>query len=1247
MSSPLSPLNFPLQGSHLIEASAGTGKTFTIAALYVRLVLGHGGPQTTYGRPLTPPEILVVTFTEAATQELRDRIRVRLAQAAAFFRQHPNVKGDPFLDDVRQSYPPSDWPDCAQRLAHAAESMDEAAVFTIHGWCQRMLREHAFDSGSPFSLELNPDPSARLALAVRDYWRVFAYPLSVDTITFLKSRLKLKTPDDLAAALAPLLPQREALMALGPGQPPQAAFDAFFGDLAALKAPWPSWVGDLMCFFDGLRKKKQIQARRFNVGHQANALAALECWRDDPQAILPNLSDGACVVLSLSGIQGYLQNGGTVPVNGPVHDALAACEALPEQVDHLFRQLHKAFFIHAIDWVANRVEQGKRTDAEMNFDDLLIRMEEAITGKNGKRLAKTLRAQFPVALIDEFQDTDRRQYTLFNAVYQPTQNDPDTALILIGDPKQAIYSFRGADIYTYLAAKADTAPRHHTLGTNFRSTQAMVHAVNGVFEEADQRDPSKGAFLFGTDLPFIPVKAQGRSDGLYDEGKPVAALTLWRTSETGKTAAIPMMAEHCAEAIAGLLDRAQQKKAGFIENKQPPDHGVQTPLEPADIAILVNNRHEAALIRKELGIRGVRTVYLSERDSVFEQPEARALIDWLLACAWPENTRFVVAALASPLLDLDWLTLDNLKTDETQFETRLDQFRMYRTLWQKAGVLAMLRRFMHDFQVPQRLLGHQSREGERQLTNLLHLAELLQIASQEVEGEAGLIRYLAEQTRQESQGGQDARQLRLESDADLVKIVTIHKSKGLEYPLVFLPFLSHFREIKSTDSPIVYHDDASALHLSLSHHSSAGLAKADEERLAEDVRKLYVALTRARYAVWIGVSASGMDDSALGHLLGHDLEAGLDALESRLKADVALVDLDAIEDEPENRPFTLLQKVALGAHGPMSLSARTAHRLVRDDWWVASYSALHAGSTMTDAQEEVFAEADKADPVPPEDEVDFSEEEAIPESEEPIHPSLGSPCRQAEIGPGWLHELPRGAATGNLLHALMEEMGRQGFEKVSTDSATQARLKARIERRCALRTEWQGWADKLYATAIELVKADLPCGHDNQGRCHFLRLEALTRFQTEMEFSIATHDVDLGKLDALLHRHFPSKAKRPPLEKRTLNGLLKGFIDLVFEHEGRYYILDYKSDRLGPENRHYTPGRMRGKVLRERYDLQCGLYLLALHRMLQGRLPNYDYDTHIGGGLYLFLRGTCAATRGVHIECPSKDFIVKLDALFS
>jgi len=1167
--------------------------------------------------------------------------KILTPSAAAYFQATlETVIDDEFLHDLRMDYPPEQWTACVRKLQLAAEWMDEAAISTIHSWCNRMLREHAFESGSLFTQVLETEQSDLLDEVVRDYWRTFIVPLPTELVAELMSwrfgtnanTFSIGDPVALKKAIRGLIKHAAFFTAQAvPTQVMARAQALKNARLAELKAPWGQWVGELEKELDHACDNETFDARQLRKQYYAPWLKALAAWQNDLAAIEPALTSTAWERLTPSGLAQACKNG----QQPPAHPALNAMVTLKNDLGTL-PSAREDVLRHAALWVSKRFDQEQRCRAQMGFDDLLKQFHVALYGDNRSGLVEQIRRSFPVALIDEFQDTDPVQYQIFDAIYAVANNDPATAIIMIGDPKQAIYSFRGADIHTYLQARAACVGRVYTLKRNFRSTRSMVDATNRCFDFAEARAEGQGAFLFKEDavnpVPFIQVNANGRKERWQIEGEETPALTVWWLLKEDDKKALSMdsyrqnMSEACATEMVRLLNLGQQGDACFVSDGKSPRN-----LHPADMAVLVNTHREAAAIRAALSLRGVRSVYLSERGSVYECPEAREIMYWLGACAEPENARLLRAALATPSLNLGWNELERSRVDELAWEDRVLQFRAYRNIWQGQGVLPMLRHLLNDFEVPERLLardwrgGDGASTGERVLTDLLHLAELLQQASVLLEGEHALIRHLAEQIRDaenDDEGGDTAHLVRLESDADLVKVVTVHKSKGLEYPLVFLPFASAFRAAKSTDLPLQYHDATGQLQIALQGGDDV-VKLADHERLGEDLRKLYVALTRAQFATWVGAGAvTDAQSHALGYLLGGgEVMSDKQLLNelTELASGCAAVD---IKDVP-TPSFDSFQPIETT---PTIGAARQAERSLRQNWWVASYSAISR-----------HAAADSPDDAPESATEDQIREQGAVVVSALATPALTSPASQS------IHAFPRGPDAGSFLHELLEWVAGVGFGTVLLQPEL---LREQLARRCALR-DWRQWVEPLVDWTMAFLAAPIALPIPSSIAPRAIHLSELSSYQIEMEFWLSVHQAPTEAIDALVCQYTLDGVVRPKINKAELNGMLKGFIDLVFEHEGRYYVVDYKSNWLGPNADVYTSETMRAEILDARYDLQYVLYLFALHRLLKVRLLDYDYDRHIGGAVYLFLRGYRAEGHGIHAERPPRELFERLDDLFA
>ena len=1214
----LDPLTFPLTGQALIEASAGTGKTFTLAFLYLRLIIQHG-EKAAFSRPLLPPEILVVTFTNAATAELRDRIRARLVEAAELFQGKSS--DDALLNALKDQIPLEEHPRAARQLTLAAQWMDESAISTIHAWCYRMLKEHAFDSGSGFESNLETNEQVWQQQASEDYWRCEYSGLALEELTQVLACWS--SPEALLAKVRGCLDKLDYIEVFkGSAADLIRDFNSrHHAILAQLKLHWQThhFTDQLEQLFDREAKNKAFDLRKLNAGHRKSVLEKLSAWVDDPLLVDPGCFGGTSWQrMSSEGVQEIWNEGFDSPETYP---ACIALTELKQQLDQL-PELEPELLSHAAHAIAQHIEQSKRQSNSLSQNDLLLRLDQALRSEQGDVLAARIREQFPIALVDEFQDTDPVQYRIFRRIYlersgNQTSGQQDTGFFMIGDPKQAIYAFRGADIYTYLQARRDSEGHHYTLATNFRSSPALIESVNQLFELGDQRD--KGAFLFKSKqadpVPFISVTAgKVGLKGLQIQGQSVSAMQSWLITKDDKkltkTKTNDALAQATACQIAALLTQAQQGEALLPDDAQSDQW---RPVQPFDCAVLVNSFSEASLVRRALQRMGIASVYLSDRSSVFSSWIASEVLELLRATAEPLNERRIRSALASPLLRLPITELHRINEDELLWESYAGRFIDYQLLWQKQGVLPLIYRWIQDFHLAKGVGARD--QGERELTDLLHLGELLHQAATRLDGEQALIRYL-EESILEPDDNAEAQQLRLETDGQLVRVVTIHKSKGLEYPLVFLPFIGESRAVKKSDRLLVTHSLESKTQVHLMP-TDEQVAQADQERLAEDLRKLYVALTRARYVNWIGLAATdGFNDSAFAYLLNassDDLSEKIEQLKSMQRLEL-----------PSAWPAPWQAQ-----HQQTLLSARQLTKLHHVPWWIASYSALKQGSTSV---------------------IESVEDDRLIEEEKTNDSHITVLETQKTI-----HNLPKGGQVGTFLHGLLEwaaalswtdELGvpRQGFAALLI-ADLEAQHRQVLMQKCQP-LQLEAWEPCLWQWLQTYIRRDWAfVAH--QGQEHFsLANVGAKQMSVEMEFWFAIAKVDTLELDRWVSQNTLAGRSRPKLHPTQLNGMLKGFIDLVVEHQGRYYVIDWKSNWLGDNETAYNEATMRQAILEKRYDLQYVLYLVALHRYLSLRLPDYDYDQHMGGAAYFFLRGYESDSQGVFFDKPNREVIEGLDRLF-
>ncbi|HCT9710664.1 TPA: exodeoxyribonuclease V subunit beta [Citrobacter werkmanii] len=1166
----LDPLRLPLTGERLIEASAGTGKTFTIAALYLRLLLGLGG-SAAFPRPLTVEELLVVTFTEAATEELRGRIRSNIHELriACLRETTDNPLYARLLDEI------ADKKQAAQWLLLAERQMDEAAVFTIHGFCQRMLSLNAFESGMLFEQQLIEDESLLRYQACADFWRRHCYPLSRDIAQVIFETWKgpqalLRDIDRYLQGEAPVIkapPSDDETLA--------SRHEQILARINRIKQQWRGSVDEL----DGLLEASGIDRRKFNRGNQSKWIEKISAWaQEETQSYqLPD----ALEKFSQRFLQERTKAGGVTPQH-PLFVAID--ELLSEPLT-----LRDLVITRALAEIRTAVAEEKRRRGELGFDDMLSRLDAALRSDSGDALAAAIRTRFPVAMIDEFQDTDPQQYRIFRRIWQ---HQPETALLLIGDPKQAIYAFRGADIFTYMKARSEVSA-HYTLDTNWRSAPGMVNSVNTLFSQMDD------AFMF-REIPFSPVKFAEKNQSLrfvlHGETQPAMSMWLMEGESCGVGDYQNYMAQVCATQIRDWLKAGHSGDAQLVSGK------ASRPVRASDISVLVRSRQEAALVRDALTQLAIPSVYLSNRDSVFETLEAQELLWMLQAVMTPERENTLRSALATSMMGLNAQDIEALNNDENAWDAVVEEFDGYRQIWHKRGVMPMLRALMTNRQIAENLLA--TAGGERRLTDILHISELLQEAGSQLESEHALVRWLSQHIL-EPDSNASSQQLRLESDKHLVQIVTIHKSKGLEYPLVWLPFITNFR----VQDQAFYHDRSSfeaVLDLSDARES---VELAEAERLAEDLRLLYVALTRSVWHCSLGVAPlvrrrgdkkgdTDVHQSALGRLLqkGEPMDAvGLrGAIDALGCDDIACL----TPGQPDGERWQVAQPVSA------TLSARTLQRTPGDGWRVTSYSGLQQRGHGI-AQDLI-----------PRLDVDAA--------------GVGEVIAESGLTP---HQFPRGASPGTFLHSLFEDL-----------DFTQPVDPRWVEEKLALGGYDAHWTPVLTAWLDAILQAPL-----NETGVSLSQLSAREK-QVEMEFYLPiSQPLMASRLDALIRKYDPLSAGCSALDFMQVRGMLKGFIDLVFRHQGRYYLLDYKSNWLGEDSAAYTQQAMASAMQAHRYDLQYQLYTLALHRYLRHRIADYDYERHFGGVIYLFLRGVDGEDpqQGIYATRPDGELIALMDEMFA
>lgn len=1252
MTSSFVALNIPSDATCLIEASAGTGKTYTMTEIYLRLILGVNC------QPLTVEQILVVTFTNAATQELRDRIRERILNAEQLFYRYLDEQqnGNNHLQDSSFEHTlfnilndaGEDLNLATLRLKVAAQDMDLAAIYTIHSFCQKMLSRFSFLSGLPFELTLQPNENELLTRLSQEVWRELYYPLDKQFLPLVITHLK--SPDEALNSVRHLLgnPQPDNPFAY------HFSFAHYFAEKQQhIKQIQQFWLNNGEQLFQDCQNTRQTQlyGNKYTQKSLDKAFAAWQQWASHPTTAIPDYE--------MFTQQKMVDTHNATKGDLIIPELIQPFQTLVEHFDqHFSEQAEKsAILLHFYHTLQNKVDEYKQHNPEKSFNDMLSLLNRALKAEQGEKLANEIRQLYQFAMIDEFQDTDIQQYEIFSRLFMNTT--PSRGFIMIGDPKQSIYKFRGADIATYIKA-AKQAQQRETLNTNYRSSPKLVEAVNLLFDFASDNSHSP---LLHKEIPFDAVNYK-EQPVLNGANNVMLYLQADRFDE--KLAAI-----QCAQQIHQQLKQSIKEKQLFIEQrfichsleeaqnkqqelikKEQRAHRIiltkyeiekseneyvvlgKKPILPADIAILVNKGTQAQLIRDALNQFGLSSVYLSERSNIFDTQEAHDLFALLNACINPYNQGAILSSLGSFLWakSADELAILQQSNHPEEWDNWISRFVHFHEIWQRQGILAMLHHIFEHY-LFQAIA--QFEHKDRRITNFFHLAELLQQASPTVENEHALLHWFKQNL---TDVGSDIteQELRLESEQDLIKIITIHKSKGLQYPVVWLPFVGTDKGKKKSNTSrlntIRYHDD-------LRWEFELPQSEADEikqlENNAENLRLLYVALTRAESQINLILPARFVGKQNAKN-------------RSKLQWNSLLYLLtngefqsDSISEMPkETTSYFDDKKITYGA---IHLSEHSTNEY--DKWNLADYltqdhdlsvkempdAIPHNIGNITSYSALVRSKHSRSSNYDEEDEKENN-------NQQPTH---------AEKEQNSRFNLPKGATIGTEIHNLLETFRFEEIDSAIKNQDKTTRFHKKLSEFCEVLNledpiKWQAVLMEWFEDIILTPFGNHFCLKDISSQHCFKEWEFVLRLNNKNA---------LPQLNSLLRENtvLIQKYELADLQLNELQGYIHGFVDCLCEHNGQYYVIDYKSNHLGHHFDDYAPDKIEHAFATNRFDLQAILYSVAVHRMLRFRLgKTYDYEKHFGGVAYLFLRGMNRETNsGVYFDKPSYTLIDQLDQLFA
>jgi len=1229
-------INDPIpSGLSVIESSAGTGKTYTLSRLVPRLILDPDSGITELS------QILLVTFTNDAARELSDRVRKALEKLLAPPERDEAVK-DPAIHELRTAHTKTLGAEGLRaRISAALLDIDRLNVSTIHSFCQRTLQTEGALCGLPVMPELVTGTDELIEDSLHGLWEKEIG--SSETAASLATADKWKFAEDLRFHKTFLSHHRADPV------PPAVDFHTALRSLDGLAASYTPAVCDELQPL--LKAVKDWSAKA--------PPSPKECF-EFLVATLRNSQN-----TQDPGFLGSVREIARVPdwINGSLKKEVAACDAvrIAAEAVNLFATLRWHFRISCLGKIHAEVDRTLRKNRQISYDGLIVRLSEALKGANGPQLVERLRERYRIALIDESQDTDPRQFGIFERIFLANTSH---SLVLIGDPKQAIYGFRGADVNTYLQAKLRPGTRVHGLTRTFRAPAKLVRSTNALF-----RRPGS---LLKENLLFEPATSGIRGDRrlLVGGEKSGARLEFWNAPDgnndySNNPARLARIAGEVASEIVRVL------ATGTLVSLDEAGHpiGNPEPVHPGHIAVLVSAGYQAQEIEKALKARNVPAVRAGG-DDVMASEEATDLLAILKALDDPRKKSLRFAALATRMLGL---TDEDLRALDASEEAMLPDFLRWEEVLLKKGAAVALSLIDSEKGIVRRLATGD--DGDRRVTNFRQLSDILQAAYAEHGSHPEkLLRWFSgEVARATDRSDVEERQLQLESDDDAVRIVTMHKSKGLEYPLVFCPFLWDSSDPRDQEklsqqgapdqlvdtklaSTIVKNGQSeeeryknalerrlcelqpglkAAARVKLLQKSACSSAEAALSRasLEERIRLAYVAITRAQVKVWIHSgelrgSSNGFAASALDWLLrtqhlaeeNHPLDE-FDFEIWRLKAadkdrgsrhqdgiDLLLADPD-LQDliiaktppAPNDNPWNRNQD-----NDPADLHPLPAPDNIPEPWYLTSFSSLTK-------------------------EKDPHWEPENPQQSEPTPPLSDTPSSSNENP---FRNAAGGKTVGTVIHDWIEGWNFGPLDAEAFGMHLEGyTLPEPKDGEPLFRDSALGMLDQLRGSILPGFEIPIQkaCPEPKSSEWHFhipiLRDRPLSTLSLARIFERHPQE---GYDD--YHQRLED------LDTGDLGGFLHGFIDrlAVLPEKGQWGVVDWKTNRLPS----YDLASLRKCAVESHYFLQCHLYLVALGRYLGGL-------DKVSGAWLVFLRGISSGTTDGNLRIdPPRQLLEELDTLF-
>ncbi|QJC35870.1 exodeoxyribonuclease V subunit beta [Enterobacteriaceae endosymbiont of Donacia sparganii] len=1168
------PFKENLSGQYLIEASAGTGKTFTIIIIYLRLLLGlHQKKHNLI--PLTVEQILVVTFTDIAIKDLCKRIKksIHILRIGCLKKKSKYGIIDNFIKEIQ------DYETANNLLLKAELNMHNASIYTIHSFCQKILNFKNYEIYDFFSnKKIISDELILQKEASINFWKKYLYnlPKKIAKIIFLY----WKSPDNLLNTLLPFLSQQYFPKIKYPIK--NKNFDIQFYEnlkyIKIIKKYWIKYQDNIINIINNSNINKHIYNKKFIN----NWINTINLWSlmDTQDNFYP---------------KELMRFSQKVLISKTINNLKIPKYILFEYIDVFLKKIVNLKFliiIKAIKYINQYITKKKKINNEISFNDLLKILNKGLNSKFGSKIAKDIRKLFPVILVDEFQDTDIQQYNIFKKIYI---NKTRNLVILIGDPKQAIYSFRGADIFTYLKASFEIKNRF-TLKNNWRSSSTMVNSVNKLFSNRSY------PFLFKNIIfHSIEYTNQKLKYNFIINNKIKPGITFWFIDKfIDINSYKKKIAYTCAYEICQLINLGGENKAFLQKNYK------NRKISISDITILVRNRFEAIILQKEFIKFNLPSIYLSNSNHIFEKQEAKELVLLLKTILQPNKKQKIINLLSSTLFNINLSFFNNDKKN-IYIEKIINKFVIYKLIWKKYGILNMLEKiFIKDsifFKI--NIIDNFM---EEKIKNILYLGELIQISCINIINLKQIIEWLLQQIIHTNKNLLN-QQIKLNYNINKIKIMTIYKSKGLQFPIVWLPFISSNIIDFINKNGIIYHNRKNFKTIIDFEKDEESKKLFLEETLSENLRLLYVSLTRSIFHCSIGIAnIKNYNYKKLNLYLSY-----FNALDFLLKKknNISNIDFKKILNNFKNKDISI------------KIIKKKKHIKINNEYLKNKNNKLLFTSQIKN----------------------FFYKKKIISSYSQIKKQQNNNLKFFNINYQYKflnfnkenikktqYNFPIGKYIGTTIHNILEKLD---FTKIITRNFIKKEL---IKKNIS--SNWHimltNWFNNILKLPIGDNKIILSKINNKNKKTEFKFYLSIKK-----SFSAIKYNNIINKYDFISN-------KLPKLNFKTIQGFLSGIIDLIFLWNKKYYIIDYKSNWLGSNFKNYKKKYIENDIYLNRYDIQYQIYSLALHKYLKYRIKNYNYEKNFGGVIYLYIRGidNKQNENGIWEIKPTFQLINKLNKFF-